>query len=488
LVPGVRAVCPNPSGGFVAAVGAGPLSWDLCLNGESPALCRVGCSRLPHDAGKCVADGGPVLYCVSVGGRGQRTEGCLRRDSFAALFGGSTESPVLLVGLPDGRVLWTPLRQGWPGGARLLCDLGQPVAALGSWHPDNSGGSAELLVLGQSGLVLARHGQRWLRAWTPRDLGAAEELCMGSSIVQWLHESMPWQARLRLGTTEPPQLLLGCGPLPVGESLQDQHLKPWMPIHFVPSGCSPVSHGTPGLLLLDGAGGLRLVRPPPQPTSHMGSLSLGPLAEARSCLSRSQARLAQLRRMRDQGKSPRVRLCASSAATTTRRLPEGLLVAEFPTLGGVVPGWWHCASFEQGGRTLCRCALPGSAAGQGSVIVPDSGGACALASLALSLPPEVPSGKPLVAVLQRSLLPATPLPNVAPCKAALLSVASAWVPGNASGSGDRLASQLGLGSWPAVLLPAGPGVCILELELPGAQYKPGVRALALLNLLVSHCV
>lgn len=160
-------------------------------------------------------------------------------------------------------------------------------------------------------------------------------------------------------------------------------------------------------------------------------------------------------------------------------------MAEFPSLSGVVPGWWHCASFEQGGRTLCRCTTPGSAAGQGSVVVPDSGGACTLARLALVLSPETPSGKPLAAVLRPSLLPAMAPPNAAPCKVALLSVASAWVPGNAgdAGSGQRLASRLDLGPWPAVLLPAGPGVYILELELPGAKCNPGARGLALLNLL-----
>ncbi|XP_040069927.2 uncharacterized protein LOC120842813 isoform X2 [Ixodes scapularis] len=467
LIPNVRAVCPNPSGGFVAAVEGGPLSWDLRLNGESPALCRVACSRQMY-TGTGASDSGPVLRCVSVHRESQQIKGGFRRDSFGALFGGSTESPVLLAGLPDGRVLWTPVRQRCHGGAHLLCDLGQPVAAIGSWCPDNAG--AELVLVGRSGLILARHGQRWLRAWTPQGLEAAEEFCIDSLVIQWLYGSVPWQAKLKLATTEPPQLLLDCGPLPVGEAVSAQLTT------------NSASHATSGLLLLDRGGGLRLLRSPPRPTLCTKTLDLGPLAEARSALARSQARLAQLRRMRDQ-------VCTDPAVTVTRRLPEGLLVAEFPSLSGVVPGWWHCASFEQGGRTLCCCTIPGSAAGQGSVVVPDSGRACTLTRLALLLSPETPSGKPLAAVLRPSLLPAMAPPNATPCKAALLSMASTWVPGNAgdAGSGQRLASRLDLGPWPAVLLPAGSGVCILELELPGAKCKPGARGLALLNLLDLVC-
>lgn len=81
---------------------------------------------------------------------------------------------------------------------------------------------AELVLVGRSGLILARHGQRWLRAWTPQGLETAEEFCIDSLVIQWLYESVPWQAKLKLATTEPPQLLLDCGPLPVGEAVSAQ--------------------------------------------------------------------------------------------------------------------------------------------------------------------------------------------------------------------------------------------------------------------------
>lgn len=94
--------------------------------------------------------------------------------------------------------------------------------------------------------------------------------------------------------------------------------------------------------------------------------------------------------------------------------------------GSPFPAVFHSAG-------LLGTNSPLSPSGQGSVVVPDSGGACTLVRLALVLSPETPSGKPLAAVLRPSLLPAMAPPNATPCKAALLSVASAWVPGNAGG-------------------------------------------------------
>lgn len=120
----------------MAARRAGRLSWDIVLDGESPPLCCVGCSTWDSES-----EHSPVLSCVVVKNESipvPRGTLQLSRGRFSRLFGGSVESPVLVIGLPDGRVLWTPLRRTGHYGAQvhLLCDVGQAVVAVGHWYPD----------------------------------------------------------------------------------------------------------------------------------------------------------------------------------------------------------------------------------------------------------------------------------------------------------------------------------------------------------------
>ncbi|XP_064473298.1 uncharacterized protein LOC135387975 [Ornithodoros turicata] len=143
-------LCPIEKTGSVAKMRYTPHGWEVLENSDDPPLCCI-----PAAPVYCSRNEGPVLCCIGIlEDEGSPEESGLPRASFVRLFG-AVPSPVLVLGLPDGRVASLPLlRNAEP---RLLFRLRQPVAAIFAASLDSDTGSKvpALIALGQEGQVTA---------------------------------------------------------------------------------------------------------------------------------------------------------------------------------------------------------------------------------------------------------------------------------------------------------------------------------------------
>lgn len=270
--------------------------------------------------------------------------------------GGEPKTCGLLMGFPDGRVFGLLLhaeRSRERCEAHLVCDLGQPVAAISCWQPGLPGNKDwELLVVGSRCKVLSSHGASWLEAWAPGVLEEPQELCTDGPVVHWLHEGVPWEARLAVGRgsgegQEPASLRIQAGPLPLGRALSIQWISSSVLSELWPQhGSDAQLSQDAGLLILDGCGGVRLVCPLPARQPSLKGLRPHPVIQARNDLLLVQAALQQLRKVRHN----------ALPVTVERNVEDGRLVATFPDASSA-PNWIHAVGFDVGDRTICHSVL-----------------------------------------------------------------------------------------------------------------------------------
>ncbi|XP_049273142.1 uncharacterized protein LOC119396663 isoform X2 [Rhipicephalus sanguineus] len=493
---GPISACGLPWGGLVAAYNVCPGSWELLVNGKGPPICRVTCSTQHHLRSP---DAGPVLWCARLLESQHHTrDDCSTPGSslflskhLTRLLGlkpsdlpsQSTDaeqrgSCVLLLGLPDGRVLGTLLHSDRPHEscrARLVCDLGQPVTAISCWQPEHlENKDMEVLIIGARGKVLSSCSGTWLEAWTPNILEEAHDFCLNGALIHWLHKGTPWEAHVAIRQQSPQEaafLQVEAGPLPLGKALSIQSLTSSVltKLHAkANTNQSELNQDSSGLLILDGCGGVRLVSPlPPQRLSLQG-LHPHPIMQAKNELLFVQAALQQLRQLQHR------------SITVTAEREDGRLVATFPDSGA--SNWIHVASFDVGDRTICRSAAASLATGRPLKISVKCDTA-AVATMALVLPSREATGKPVLTLLKTTVLPSQTCLNEGPAqKTAVLTVASHLV-SSVAGGANRFTERLGLQAWPAHLESLGQGVSSLELELPGGHCWPALRAETLLRML-----
>ncbi|XP_054921938.1 uncharacterized protein [Dermacentor andersoni] len=379
FLPGPCSACGLPWGGLVAAYTVRPGSWELLVNGKGPSVGRVTCQpqHLPSSR-----DAGPVLWCARLlGSRHHARYNCSTPGSslilskpLSQLLGmrqsdlldqlTDVEEPgssVLLVGLPDGRVLSILLHAVQPYEqcrARLVCDLGQPVAAISCWQPDHLGNKdCEVLVIGTRGKVLSSCSGTWLEAWAPNILEEAHDLCLTGPLIHWLHKGIPWEAHLVIGQQSPqgsPFLQVKAGPLLLGKAVSIQSLGSSVltKLHGkATTSESELSQDDAGLLILDGCGGVRLVSPLPPRHLSLQGLHPHPVIQAKNELLFVQAALQQLRQLQHR----------AIPVTAERDIQDGRLVATFSD--SAASNWIHVASFDVGDRTICRSAAASPATG-----------------------------------------------------------------------------------------------------------------------------
>lgn len=483
----------------MAAYTVRPGSWELLVNGKGPPVWRITCHRqhLPSSE-----NAGPVLWCARLlesqhhARYNYSTPGSslILSKPLSQLLGlrqsdlldqlADVEEPssgVLLVGLPDGRVLSTLLHAGHPHEpyrARMVCDLGQPVAAISCWQPEHLGNKdCEVLIIGTRGKVLSSCNGAWLEAWAPNILEEAYDLCLNGALIHWLHKGIPWEAHLAIGQQSPREsafLQVKAGPLPLGKAVSIQSLGSSVltKLHSKASTSeSELSQDATGLFILDGCGGVRLVSPLPSRRLSLQGLHPHPVVQAKNELLFVQAALQQLRQLQH---------CAIPVVAE-RDVQDGRLVATFSD--SAASNWIHVASFDVGDRTICRSAAASPATGGGPLKLRVKCNTAAVATMALVLPSRETTGKPVLTLLKTTVLPSQTCLKEGPAqKTAVLTVASHLV-SSGSGGVTQFAERLGLQAWPAHLQSVGQGVFSLELELPGSHWWPALRAETLLRML-----
>ncbi|MBN3313508.1 FP100 protein, partial [Atractosteus spatula] len=169
---------------------------ELCI----PVL-SAGCSSTYGGGEEAVP---PVLCCIYPhGAKAKATAGSssshlfLEQVLFRLLFGVDAallSSPIILCGLPDGRLCCLPLRrpgnpeaEGGESRVKVLHHLGQPIAFIGAWGAGGDDrGSSCLLVVGSSGraLLMLAEGEVEGRALEFRERHLSirvQSACLGTS-------------------------------------------------------------------------------------------------------------------------------------------------------------------------------------------------------------------------------------------------------------------------------------------------------------------
>lgn len=388
---------------------------------------------------------------------------------------------MLLLGLPDGHVLSTLLHTGHshdPCKARLVCDLGQPVAAISCWQPEHlENKDMEVLIIGTRGKVLSSWRGTWLESWAPNILEEAHDFSVNGAIIHWLHKGIPWEACVSVGQQSPQEaafLQVKAGPLPLGKAVSIQSIASSVLSKLnskASTNESELNRNSFGLLILDGCGGVRLVSSlPPQRLSLQG-LHPHPIVQAKNELLFVQAALQQLRQLHHR----------TIPVTAERDTQDGCLVATFSDSG--VSNWIHVASFDVGDRTICQSAAALPAKGGRSLRMRVRCNTAAVANMALVLPCRETTGRPVLMLLKTAVLPSQSCLEDEPAqKTAVLTLASHLVSSD-SGGISKFTECLGLQAWPAHLEPVIQGVSSLELELPRGHCWPALRAETLLRML-----
>ncbi|XP_075751190.1 uncharacterized protein LOC119174818 isoform X3 [Rhipicephalus microplus] len=494
---GPSSACGLPWGGLVAAYNVCPGSWELLLNGKGPPICRISCSiqhllRSP--------DASPVLWCARLlASEHHARDDCLTLGSslfltkhLSRLLGlklsdlpSQSADPeergpcILLLGLPDGRVLTMLLRSDRSPEscrARLVCDLGQPVAAISCWQPEHlENKDMEMLIIGARGKVLSSCSGTWLEAWAPNILEEAHDFCLNGALMHWLHNGTPWEARMAIrqqSPQEPAFLQVQAGPLPLGKAVSVQSLVSSVLTKLHPEAStseSELNQDVSGLLILDGSGGVRLVSPLPRQRLSLQGLHPHPIVQAKNELLFVQAAMQQLRQLQHH------------SITVNAQREDGHLVATFPD--SEASNWVHVASFDIGDRTICRSASASPATGGKPLKIRIRCDTAAVATMSLVLPSREATGKPVLTLLKTTVLPSQISIKEGPAqKTAVLTVASHLVSSGSCGV-NRFTERLGLQAWPAHLESLGQGVSSLELELPAGCCWPALRAETLLRML-----
>ncbi|KAL3204457.1 hypothetical protein MRX96_011468 [Rhipicephalus microplus] len=370
---GPSSACGLPWGGLVAAYNVCPGSWELLLNGKGPPICRISCSiqHLLHSP-----DASPVLWCARLlASEHHARDDCLTLGSslfltkhLSRLLGlklsdlpSQSADPeergpcILLLGLPDGRVLTMLLRSDRSPEscrARLVCDLGQPVAAITCWQPEHlENKDMEMLIIGARGKVLSS--------------------CSGT---------------------------FKQGPLPLGKAVSVQSLVSSVLTKLHPEAStseSELNQDVSGLLILDGSGGVRLVSPLPRQRLSLQGLHPHPIVQAKNELLFVQAAMQQLRQLQHH------------SITVNAQREDGHLVATFPD--SEASNWVHVASFDIGDRTICRSASASPATGGKPLKIRIRCDTAAVATMSLVLPSREATGKPVLTLLKTTVLPVTNL-------------------------------------------------------------------------------
>ncbi|XP_077487277.1 uncharacterized protein LOC144098467 isoform X2 [Amblyomma americanum] len=381
---GPRSACGLPWGGLVAAYALRPGSWELLVDGRGPPVCCV-TARAEHLVSSVDKD--PILCCVEfLQGQHHSSEYCnaagslvFTSESLSRLLGlrpgdipsqssgaGRSGTCAVLVGLPDGRVLTVVLHASHsrdPCKPRLVCDLGQPVAAISCWQPGlPENNDNELLVLGTRGKVLSSHNGAWLEAWAPNLLQEAHDLCLDGPLIHWVYRGILWETCLAIEQQSPQEaafLHVKAGPLPLGKVVSIQRLRASALSKLRPHRSEDNTDGDKsswddGLLILDGCGGVRLVSPLPPRQLSLQGLQPHPVVQAKNELLFVQTALQQLRQLRHRG----------LPVVAERDTRDGCLVATFTDSSG--SNWIHVASFDIGDRAICRAATAGPAPGNAS--------------------------------------------------------------------------------------------------------------------------